>query len=315
MAGNRSIQELNILKKYSYFRDILNKRYQPNPPMSFTLEGKNGFQIQDVVKIEEDPAGDASAADLNITTSSGTVYKVSCKQENPINFAGSGLKTFIETPIMRKWMDTVLGRVASFYISYINPYKDKMLEKIGNAIINDVKNNSNQNLLLPSTKKIIDTEYDKFISIEIPDVYIKISKQFRANIFTAAKNGGPITHYILNGSATNIMMNSKKKILKLTDCDIVTTAYMINAGIGDLYIKIRKRRADQIIQIKNKSGIAVKDKNNFISIFSKSKSGDTSRRVEIKESAQLPEYLKQQIQTNKKTITVPGKSVILEVPL
>ena len=315
MAGNRSIQELNILKKYSYFRDMLNKRYQPNPPMSFTLEGKNGFQIQDVVKIEEDPAGDASAVDLNITTSSGTVYKVSCKQENPINFAGSGLKTFIETPIMRKWMDTVLGRVASFYISYINPYKDKMLEKIGNAIINDVKNNSNQNLLLPSTKKIIDTEYDKFISIEIPDVYIKISKEFRANIFTAAKNGGPITHYILNGSATNIMMNSKKKILKLTDCDIVTTAYMINAGINDLYIKIRKRRADQIIQIKNKSGIAVKDKNNFISIFSKSKSGDTSRRVEIKESTQLPEYLKKQIQINKKTITVPGKSVILEVPL
>lgn len=315
MAGNRSIQELNILKKYSYFRGMLNKRYQPNPPMSFTLEGKNGFQIQDVVKIEEDPAGDASAVDLNITTSSGTVYKVSCKQENPINFAGSGLKTFIETPIMRKWMDTVLGRVASFYISYINPYKDKMLEKIGNAIINDVKNNSNQNLLLPSTKKIIDTEYDKFISIEIPDVYIKISKEFRANIFTAAKNGGPITHYILNGSATNIMMNSKKKILKLTDCDIVTTAYMINAGINDLYIKIRKRRADQIIQIKNKSGIAVKDKNNFISIFSKSKSGDTSRRVEIKESTQLPEYLKKQIQINKKTITVPGKSVILEVPL
>ncbi len=153
MAGNRSIQELNILKKYSYFRDMLNKRYQPNPPMSFTLEGKNGFQIQDVVKIEEDPAGDASAVDLNITTSSGTVYKVSCKQENPINFAGSGLKTFIETPIMRKWMDTVLGRVASFYISYINPYKDKMLEKIGNAIIDDVKNNPNQNLLLPSTKK------------------------------------------------------------------------------------------------------------------------------------------------------------------
>lgn len=315
MAGNRSIQELNILKKYSYFRGMLNKRYQPNPPMSFTLEGKNGFQIQDVVKIEEDPAGDASAVDLNITTSSGTVYKVSCKQENPINFAGSGLKTFIETPIMRKWMDTVLGRVASFYISYINPYKDKMLEKIGNAIINDVKNNSNQNLLLPSTKKIIDTEYEKFISIEIPDVYIKISKEFRANIFTAAKNGGPITHYILNGSATNIMMNSKKKILKLTDCDIVTTAYMINAGINDLYIKIRKRRADQIIQIKNKSGIAVKDKNNFISIFSKSKSGDTSRRVEIKESTQLPEYLKKQIQINKKTITVPGKSVILEVPL
>ena len=315
MAGNRSIQELNILKKYSYFRGMLNKRYQPNPPMSFTLEGKNGFQIQDVVKIEEDPAGDASAVDLNITTSSGTVYKVSCKQENPINFAGSGLKTFIETPIMRKWMDTVLGRVASFYISYINPYKDKMLEKIGNAIINDVKNNSNQNLLLPSTKKIIDTEYDKFISIEIPDVYIKISKEFRANIFTGAKNEGPITNYILNGSATNIMMNSKKKILKLTDCDIVTTAYMINAGINDLYIKIRKRRADQIIQIKNKSGIAVKDKNNFISIFSKSKSGDTSRRVEIKESTQLPEYLKKQIQINKKTITVPGKSVILEVPL
>jgi len=315
MAGNRSIQELNILNKYSDFRNILNTQYQSNPPMSFTLEGKNGFQIRDVVKIEEDPAGDASAADLNITTSSGTVYKVSCKQENPINFAGSGLKSFLETYLMRKWMDKVLGRVASFYISYINPYRDKMLEEIGNAIIDDVKNNPNQNLLLQSTKTIIDTAYNKFISIEIPDVYIKISKQFRADIFTATKNGGPITHYILNGSATNIMMDSKKKILKLTDCDIVTTAHIINAGINDLYIKIRKRRADQIIQIKNKSGIAVKDKNNFISIFTKSKSGDTSRRVEIKESPQLPKYLKQQIQTNKKTITVPGKSVILEVPL
>jgi hypothetical protein len=310
MSGNRSIQETNIL------REVKNFISSTGGPIS--IKGKNGFVIKDVSNIGEDPLGDKSAADLIITTSSGSSYKISCKQYNPINFAGAGLKSFVDDIEMKSWMNKALRKVAEQLNAYYTPQKNKIMNKIGDYLIKDIQKNTIDSPLDNITQNNIKAEYDKLKSIIIPDIYIKIPDSMRLQIFTASNVGGPISYYILNGNANSISKDTTSKTITINDCDILSTSNMVKKG-ETLYLVIRKRRADQFFSIWDSTGRnPLKSKDGFLRIFSKSLSkGDIGARVQIREKQQLPKILKQAISDGTKTKTLnatnPASSIILEV--
>lgn len=306
-AGNRSAQETNILREVNKFIT------STGGPVA--IKGRNGFQIKDIVSLVEDPLGDASAADLIVSDSSGTKYKISCKQYNPINFAGAGLKSFADDIEMKLWMNKVLRKVATELNSYIKPHKDKIMDRIGGYLIADIQKNSLNAPLDKSTEEKIKNEYDKLLSLVIPDVYIKIPDSMRLEIFTAANVGGPINYYILNGSANSFSTDPQAKTITINDCDILSTNKMVKSG-ETLYLVIRKRRADQLFTLKDNRGNFLRNKDGFLRIFSKSLSkSDIGARVQIREKEQLPKKLKDAIiqGTSVKTTITTAKSIILDV--
>lgn len=306
-VGNRSAQETNILREVNKF---INSAGGP-----VSIEGRNGFKIKDVVNLTEDPLGDKSAADLIASTSSGVNYKISCKQYNPINFAGAGLKSFTDDIEMKLWMNKVLRKVATELNSYIKPYKDKAMDRIGGYLIADIQKNSINAPLDKSTKDKIKEEYDKILSIVIPDIYIKIPDSMRLDIFTASNVGGPINYYILNGNANSFSTDTQTKTITINDCDILSTGKMVKSG-ETLYLVIRKRRADQLFSLKDNRGNFLRNKDGFLRIFSKSLSkSDIGARVQIREKEQLPKKLKDAIiqGTSVKTTNTTAKSIILDV--
>lgn len=311
--SNRSNQEQRIKTKYNEI-----KQKFTNKPIN--IVGRNGYKLNDVVDMYYDPLGDSSAADFIVIDSSGRQYKISCKQYNPINFCGSGLRSFAEDTrngmIMNKWMKKVLGQAASYYISYLKPKYEKTIQVIGDAVLDEVRSSNNQNQDLSNkTKKIIEDEYEKFSSIVIPDIYVEIPDSFRNSIFRAETLGGPITHYILNGTGSNISINGNDMILN--DCDILSTGNMVIKG-ETLYIVIRKRRADQTVNLYNLN--ASIDKRGFVRLFenSKKRPSETGARIQIREKSQLPSTLLSDIYSFNKTkreSRPPSTSIVLRVPL
>ena len=306
-TGNRSAQETNILREVNKFI------VTAGGPI--IIKGRNGFEIRDVSSLVEDPLGDRSAADLIFSTSSGANYKISCKQYNPINFAGAGLKSFADDIEMKLWMNNVLRKVATELNSYIKPYKDQAMSRIGDYLIADIQKNSLNAPLDKSTQEKIKNEYDKILSVTIPDVYIKIPDSMRMDIFTASNVGGPINYYILNGTAGSFSADVQSKTIIINDCDILSTKQMVNYG-ETLYLVIRKRRADQLFSLKDSRGNFLRNKDGFLRIFSKSLSkSDIGARVQIREKEQLPQKLKDAIiqGTTVKTTNATAKSIILDV--
>jgi hypothetical protein len=309
MSGNRSAQETNILREVKKFISLT------GGPVS--IRGRNGFEIKDVSNIVEDPSGDGSAADLIVYTSSGSSYKISCKQYNPINFAGAGLKSFADDIEMKLWMNKALRKVAERLNAYYTPQKNKIMDKIGDYLIKDIQKNSINSPLDKTTQDNIKAEYDKLNSIIIPDVYIRIPDSMRLQIFTASNVGGPINYYILNGTANSMAKDINSKIITINDCDILSTSQMVNSG-ETLYLLIRKRRADQFFSLRDSRGNLLRSKDGFLRIFSKSLSkSDIGARVQIREKQQLPEKLKKAILegTQSKTLNVasPSSSIVLDV--
>lgn len=314
MAGNRSTQEINIIKEVNDFIKITN-----GGPIN--LKGKNGFEIKDIVRLVEDPLGDSSAADLIVSTTSGSNYKISCKQYNPINFVGSGLKSFVEdknnlqmTRMMKKWMNKVLGKTTAYLNSYINSYKNKMISRITDYLLDDIRNNSVKTKILDEiTKDKIEYEYKKFLSLVIPDVYIEIPDSMRKEIFTASNIGGPINYYILNGMANSITTEIQSKTISINDCDILSVSQMVTMG-ETIYLLIRKRRADQTFEFKDNKGNIIKDKNGFLRLFSKSlKKTDIGARVQIREQSQLPKKLQEEIFNTNSGTTKKSNSIIIKI--
>jgi hypothetical protein len=305
MAGNRSGQETNILREVNKFINA------SNGPI--TIKGKNRFEIRNVINLTEDPLGDRSAADLIAITSDGN-HKISCKKDNPINFAGSGLKSFVDDYQMRSWMNKVLGEVAAKLNSYLMSHKTQMMNRIGNYLIEDIKRNPINSPIDKTTENKIISEYDNFSSLTIPDIYIKIPDSMRNEIFTATNNGGPIRYYILNGPANSFDSDTKTNTITINDCDILSTDKMVKSG-ETIYLLIRKRRADQFFQLKDKGNV-VKNRDGFLRIFSKSLSkSDIGARIQIREKEQLPEKLKTAIiqGTKTKLTSAPPSSIILEI--
>lgn len=316
--GNRSSQERNIYEQYWN----LSERLDGKNPVPITLVGRNNYEIRDIVELKYHPGGDSSAADLVGITSSGAEYIISCKKYNPINFCGSGLRSFSEDTtngmIMKKWMKKVLGEIIAYYNSFLSQKKDEMMERIGNIILNDIKKNPSSNSLSNKTNEKIQDEYEEFKSINLPAIYIEIPKSFRSDIFYASTLGGPITHYILNGSASSIRVdNVDNKKLVISDCDILTTENLIGSN-EMIYLYIRKRRSDQCFDLTERQNPIV-NKNGFARIFGESakKPGERGARVQIREQSQLPNNISRELlldNTSKKT-NVPANSIILRVPL
>jgi hypothetical protein len=307
-TGNRSAQETNILREVNAF-------ITQSGGGSIILKGRNGFEIRDVVALAEDPLGDKSAADLIVSTSSGTNYKISCKQHNPINFAGAGLKSFVDDIQMKLWMNKVLRKVAEKLNLYVKPSRDKAMDRIGSYLIDDIQRNSINAPLDRVTQDKIKEEYDKILSMVIPDIYIKIPDSMRLEIFTATNVGGPINYYILNGNANSFSTDIQTKTITINDCDILSTGKMVKSG-ETLYLVIRKRRADQLFSLKDNRGNFLRTKDGFLRIFSKSLSkSDIGARVQIREKEQLPKKLKDAIiqGTAIKTTNVTANSIILEI--
>lgn len=317
-VGNRSSQETNI---YNKFWD-LSESVDINNPVPITLVGRNNYEIRNIVSLKYHPGGDKSAADLIAINSSGDEYIISCKQYNPINFCGSGLKSFAEDTkngmIMKKWMKKVLGEIVSYYNSFLSQKKDEMMEKIGDIVLNEVKKNPALKDLSNKTKEIIQNEYEKFRSINLPAIYVELPKSFRSDLFYASTLGGPITHYILNGSASSIRVdNINNKKLIISDCDILTTENLIGSN-ETLYLYVRKRRSDQSFMLAENQN-PLTDKNGFARIFGSSikRPGEIGARIQIREQSQLPNIITNTIfsdNATKKT-SIPANSIILRVPL
>lgn len=306
-AGNRSAQETNILREVNKF---ITKTGGP-----ISIKGRNGFEIKDITAIAEDPLGDQSAADLIVTDSSGNNFKISCKRYNPINFAGAGLKSFADDIEMKLWMNKVLRKVAESLSSYYKIYKDQAMDRIGSYLIADIQKNEINAPLDKTTQDKIKSEYDKLLSVTIPDVYVEIPDYMRLEIFTASNVGGPISYYILNGNANSFDGDLNKKIITINDCDILSTNRMVDKG-ETLYLVIRKRRADQLFSLKDSKGNFLRNKDGFLRIFSKSLSkSDIGARVQIREKEQLPKKLKDAILkgTVSKITNTTAKSIILDV--
>ena len=95
MAGTRSAQELNLLSKVKKFQEKVG-----NEPITIQFSNRGfgsvgpaaGGELIGITNFLENPQGDRSAADIVAIDSSGKQYSISCKQYNPGNFCGQGLK-------------------------------------------------------------------------------------------------------------------------------------------------------------------------------------------------------------------------------
>ena len=88
---------------------------------------------------------------------------------------------------------------------------------------------------------------------------------------------------------------------------------------GMIYLVIRKRRADQFLQIVDRNGNPVKDSRKFLKIFAAGKKGESGRRIQIREERQLPLKLRNHVflDNGQKTsrASKTSDSEILQIPL
>ena len=288
--GTRSAQEIN-------FENEVNNFINQCGGGPITIKFKNSFLgkglLADVTGVSFSTFGDSSPVDVILTTSSSP-YKISCKKDNPINFCGSGLKSFVHEPQMKKWMNKALGECAGRFVAIMEPYK----KPIEDFVFNHAQQYGGQ-AFTAVEKKQLDTLISKYDSVTLPNLYIKLPQGMRRALLTGqGEPDAPITHYLTGEICNPAMMkkNKKTKTLEINDCEIHTIEEM-TANTQALYIVLRKRRADQALEIVDKKqpgAPAIKDSLGFLAVYGRSNKNPSefARRIQIREQKQLPKSLK-----------------------
>jgi len=316
MAGTRSAQEVNLLNGVNAFI----KACGGGPiTIKFTNSYLGQGLLADVMSFDENLNGDRSPVDI-IARTSTTSYKISCKQDNPISFCGSGLKSFSKELMMRKFLNRALGRAAGTLKAILEPYK----KPIEDMVIAHTRQYGGQ-AFTASEKKQFDILVSKLNNVQLPDLYIKLPKSMRSALLSGqGELDAPITHYITGGIANPAMMKKdiKTKTLEITDCEVHTIQEMVDDGGINLFLVIRKRRADQALEIvdsKLPGSPPIKDTKGFLNVYGRSKGNphEFGRRLQIRERSQLPKALRTSLFEDNDGVTpikrAPANSQIIEV--
>lgn len=316
MAGTRSAQEVNLLAKVKKFQEKCG-----GEPITIKFSNSGGMlaggEMIGITNFLENPQGDRSAADIIAIDSNFKQYSISCKQYNPGNFCGQGLKSFTkENKVMNLWMNHVLGRVASFYQSKT----DDALNYAIDYLLKVVRNSPQGQELTPVQKQAIERQWKKTKGLMLPNVYIPIPKGMRTTLFKCEDiyTGEVVTHYLTGGIAANPDEDVANRTITFGDCYFKTVDEMATDS-GMIYLVIRKRRADQFLKIVDSRGNPVKDSRKFLSIYAAGIRGGSGRRIQIREERQLPLKLRNNVflDNGQKTsrASKTADSEILEVPL
>ena len=320
MRGTRSAQEANLLRVVKDFQ----KKCNGEPiTISFSNRGigsvgpGSGGELFSITNFIENPQGDRSAADIIAIDGNNKQYSISCKQYNPGNFCGQGLKSFTkENKVMNLWMNQVLGEVASFY----KKQTDDALEKAIDYVLNIIRSTPANKPLTPVQKQAVERQWKKAKGLMLPNLYIPIPSGMRKALFECEQlyTGEIVTHYITGGIAANPDEDVENRTIYFNDCKLSTIQEMVSES-GMIYIVIRKRRADQFLNITDSRGVPVKDSRKFLQIYAAGLKGGSGRRVQIREQRQLPLRLRNNVflDNGQKTSRASKSSdaKILEVPL
>jgi len=292
MAGTRSSQEVNLLAKVKGFQKKCGGQ-----PITIRFSNSGGLlaggEMIGITNFLENPQDDKSAADIIAIDSNFKQYSISCKQYNPGNFCGQGLKSFTkENKVMNLWMNHVLGRVASFY----QRKADDALGKAIDYLLKVIRNSPQGQDLTPVQKQAIERQWKKAKGLMLPNLYIPIPKGMRLTLFKCEDiyTGEVVTHYITGGNAANPDEDVANRTITFKDCYFKTVDEMATDS-GMIYLVIRKRRADQFLKIVDKNGNPIKDSRKFLQIFASGVKGESGRRIQIREERQLPLKLRNQI--------------------
>ena len=315
MAGTRSRQELNLVSKIKAFQEECGGQ-----PITIRFSnyqvGSSSGQLTSVSNFYENPQGDKSAADV-ISNGAGGKYSISCKQYNPGNFCGQGLKSFSkENKVMNMWMNHVLGKVAAYY----KKMSDDALEEATDYLIQVVRNTPANNLLTSGQRKKIEKQFEKVLGLTFPNLYIPIPSGMKTALFKCEDiyTGESVTHYITGGLAGNPDEDIENKTITFKDCTLRTIDEIVSDS-GPIFVVIRKRRRDQFLDIVDSKGSPVKDSRKFMSIYGSSSLGGSGRRVQIRAHKQLPTKLRNNLflDNGQKTTRASrtSGSDILNIPL
>lgn len=320
MAGTRSAQELNLLSKVKKFQEKVG-----NEPITIQFSNRGfgsvgpaaGGELIGITNFLENPQGDRSAADIVAIDSSGKQYSISCKQYNPGNFCGQGLKSFTEeNKVMNLWMHQVLGSVAAFY----QKKTDDAVKYAIDYLLKIIRNSPANEPLTPVQQQAIERQWKKAKGLMLPNLYIPIPAGMRRALFECEQiyTGEVVTHYITGGTANNPDEDVKERTITFSDCTLKTVDEMVQDS-GMIYLVIRKRRADQFLNITDRSGNPIKDSRKFLQIFGAGIKGESGRRVQVRQQRQLPTKLRNNVflDNGQKTsrASKTSDSEILEVPL
>lgn len=331
MAGTRSAQEINLVRKINAFMKKVGAspgqqgvtiRFKNSAPSLIAPVAASG-EFKNITIFQENVQGDRSAADIIAVDGSGNKFGISCKRHNPASFCGSGLKSFTqENVVMNMWMKQVLGKVAAYYLSIMNEAK----EELANITLKHIQTHGTSKFTKAFKDKLT-KEIQAANGFSMPNVYIPIPKGMRYKLFRGDghRGGEPVTHYITGGTAASVDEDIPTRTITINDCEMFALNEIAESAGNNLYIVVRKRRADQFVKIADQTGAAIKDSNGFLSIYSRSSSGDAGRRIQVREQTQLPNKLKNMIlQDNSQaepTTRVPPKTgkdsdaVIIDVPI
>lgn len=312
---NRSRQEINLLDKVNDFKNRV------GGPITIEFSNSGGAlaggQLIGVTNFLENSQGDKSAADIIAINSAGEQFNISCKMYNPGNFCGQGLKSFTEeNKVMNMWMNQVLGTVGAYYQSIT----EKELEKAIDYVLNIIRSKPLNSKLTAIETQTIGRQWKKAKGITLPNVYIPIPKGMRKRLFESKDiyTGENVTHYITGGAAANPVEDLKTGTIKFGDCELMTTEELATES-GMIYIVVRKRRADQFLELVDQNGSPVKDTQKFLTIYAAGPRGGSGRRIQVREQRQLPAKLRNAIfSDNGQKTSVPGRgsdALILDVPL
>lgn len=258
----------------------------------------NVTELNDITVFKSNPDNDNSAADIIAVRTDGAKFGISCKQHNPGSFAGAGLKSFAGTGpdgdiVMRKWMDKVLGEAGSYYLNLVQ----KRMDKLGDKVIKLVQTGSK---LTPTQQTELKREWENAKG-NLPQLYIPIPRGMRFQLFRGDGHTGKekATHFVTGGTANSANTDIPSRTITFNDCDFYTLDEIAQKEGNNLYIVIRKRRADQLLDILDMKGQPVMDSNKFLKLFT----GSSGRRIQVREKNQLPKKLRDIILSGNETAT------------
>lgn len=331
MARNESDQEKNLKKHTHAFMKKLGVTTGGGPGTGIKILFRNNStgianvtELNDITYFESNPDNDNSAVDIIAIRSDGAKFGISCKQHNPGSFCGAGLKSFAGTGpdgdiVMRKWMTKVLGEAGAYYLNIVQ----KRMDTLGNKVLNLVKNGKP---LTATQKTELKREWERAKGT-LPQLYIPIPRGMRFQLLRGDGHSGreKATHFITGGKAMSPDTDISNRTITFNDCDFYTLNEIAQKEGNNLYIVIRKRRADQLLDILDTKGLPITDSNKFLKLFT----GSSGRRIQVRQKDQLPKTLRQYILSDNSqesptiqltpsvlTPRVKGVSAdILEVPL
>lgn len=302
-ARNSSAQENNLVRKVNDFMKRMGvspvgqigPTNTANIGNGVTIKFSNNMgntptELNDIVVFKANPEGDNSAADIIAIRSDGKEFGISCKQHNPGSFCGAGLKSFAGTGpdgdiVMRRWMDSVLGKVAAYYLNIMT----KRMDKLGDKIVLEIQKNGNQPLSA-TKKREFEKEFKEAYG-NMPQLYIPIPRGMRFQLLRGDGHSGKTraSHYITGGTAAAAPQEDPKyKTITFTDCQFYTLDEMAQKHGNNLFIVIRKRRAADYLQLfsSSSSHSPIKTSQGFLKIFT-----GGGRRIQVREHMQLPTKL------------------------